>query len=79
MDTTRRTFLKSTAAAAGSLAFGLPAIQARNANEKINFAVVCRLDSAVEINYFRNGGILHTVLRKLLAESKSPAHAPAHA
>jgi len=47
--------------------------------EKINFAVVCRLDSAVEINYFRNGGILHTVLRKLLAESKSPAHAPAHA
>jgi len=40
MDTTRRTFLKSTAAAAGSLAFGLPAIQARNANEKINFAVI---------------------------------------
>ncbi len=40
---------------------------------KKTFAVVCRLDSAVEINYYRNGGILHTVLRKLLNESKRPA------
>ena len=40
---------------------------------KKTFAVVCRLDSAVEINYYRNGGILHTVLRKLLNESKKPA------
>ncbi len=37
---------------------------------KITFQVVCRLDSAVEINYYRNGGILHTVLRKLLNESR---------
>jgi aconitate hydratase len=29
--------------------------------------VVCRLDSAVEVRYYRNGGILPTVLRKLAA------------
>ena len=31
------------------------------------FVVTARLDSLVEINYYRNGGILHTVLRKMLA------------
>jgi aconitate hydratase len=31
------------------------------------FVVTARLDSPVEINYYRNGGILHTVLRKMLA------------
>jgi aconitate hydratase len=45
--------------------------------QKIEFAVICRLDTAVEINYFRNGGILHTVLRKLLNDSKKPAMAHA--
>jgi aconitate hydratase len=30
------------------------------------FTAVARLDTAVEINYYRNGGILHTVLRKML-------------
>jgi len=29
------------------------------------FEVVCRLDTPVEIDYYRNGGILHTVLRNL--------------
>ena len=29
------------------------------------FMVTCRLDTPVEIDYFRNGGILPTVLRKL--------------
>ena len=28
--------------------------------------VLCRLDTPVEIEYFRNGGILHTVLRKFM-------------
>ncbi|MGH7132806.1 MAG: aconitate hydratase AcnA [Phycisphaerales bacterium] len=41
--------------------------------KKTAFTVTCRLDTAVEINYFRNGGILHTVLRKLLNESRKPA------
>ena len=31
-----------------------------------SFASVARLDTPVEINYYRNGGILHTVLRKML-------------
>ncbi len=30
------------------------------------FVVVARLDTPVEINYYRNGGILQTVLRKML-------------
>jgi len=30
------------------------------------FQAVARLDSAVEVNYYRNGGILPTVLRSLL-------------
>ncbi len=33
---------------------------------KAFFTVVARLDTAVEINYYRNGGILQTVLRKML-------------
>jgi aconitate hydratase len=45
--------------------------------QKIDFTVTCRIDSAVEINYYRNGGILHTVLRKLLSDSKKPALAHA--
>ena len=30
------------------------------------FVVIARLDTPVEINYYRNGGILQTVLRKML-------------
>ncbi len=30
------------------------------------FSVICRLDTPVEVNYYRNGGILHKVLRDLL-------------
>ena len=33
---------------------------------KKTFQAVARLDSAVEVNYYRNGGILPTVLRSLL-------------
>ena len=32
-----------------------------------SFDTLCRLDTPVEISYYRNGGILHTVLRNLLA------------
>jgi len=32
----------------------------------IEFQVVCRIDTPVEIDYYRNGGILQTVIRKLL-------------
>jgi aconitate hydratase len=36
---------------------------------KVAFTVVCRLDTPVEIDYYRNGGILHTVLRQILQEA----------
>ncbi|MFW9881017.1 MAG: aconitate hydratase AcnA, partial [Candidatus Thorarchaeota archaeon] len=34
--------------------------------KKIEFLTVARLDSQVDIEYYQNGGILHTVLRKML-------------
>ena len=33
---------------------------------KITFAAKVRIDTPVELDYYRNGGILQTVLRKLL-------------
>ena len=32
------------------------------------FTALCRIDSPVEIDYYRNGGILQTVLRKFISE-----------
>jgi aconitate hydratase len=34
----------------------------------ITFATTCRVDTPVEVDYYRNGGILHTVLRSFLRE-----------
>ncbi len=34
--------------------------------ESRTFEVLCRIDSSVEVDYFRNGGILHAVLRKIV-------------
>ncbi|MFN3165996.1 MAG: aconitate hydratase AcnA [Phycisphaeraceae bacterium] len=31
----------------------------------ITFTALCRIDTPVEVEYYRNGGILHTVLRKM--------------
>jgi aconitate hydratase len=39
---------------------------AREDGSKTSFPVTCRLDTPVEINYYKNGGILQTVLRKML-------------
>ena len=33
------------------------------------FAVTARIDTPVEVDYYRNGGILHTVLRRLALSS----------
>ncbi|MDB5174204.1 MAG: acn, partial [Phycisphaerales bacterium] len=33
------------------------------------FSTVCRIDTPVEIDYYRNGGILHTVLRNMLRKN----------
>ena len=32
---------------------------------KVVFKTLCRIDTPVEVEYYRNGGILHTVLRKM--------------
>ena len=39
----------------------------REGGDQAKLVVTARLDTLVEINYFRNGGILQTVLRKMLA------------
>jgi len=31
----------------------------------VEFTTICRADTPVEVDYYRNGGILHTVLRKM--------------
>jgi aconitate hydratase len=47
------------------------AVRATRADGKvIEFTTTCRVDTPVEVEYYRNGGILHTVLRKMLQESK---------
>jgi aconitate hydratase len=39
-----------------------------NRGKKIAFSVKARLDSPVEVEYYRNGGILQTVLRNLMED-----------
>jgi aconitate hydratase len=36
----------------------------------VEFTTTCRIDTPVEIEYYRNGGILHTVLRQMLKGSR---------
>ncbi len=40
-------------------------VVARGGDGDKRFKAVCRIDTPVEINYYRNGGILHTVLRRM--------------
>ena len=40
-------------------------VVARGADGEKSFKVIARIDTPVEVNYYRNGGILHTVLRQL--------------
>ncbi len=37
--------------------------------DPVEFITTCRIDTPVEIEYYRNGGILHTVLRQLLKKA----------
>lgn len=37
---------------------------------EVNFNTLCRIDTPVEVDYYRNGGILHTVLLDYLKKSK---------
>jgi aconitate hydratase len=38
-----------------------------SAGKRIEFNTICRIDTPVELDYYRNGGILQTVLRRILA------------
>jgi len=40
----------------------------REDGSSMDFDVICRIDTQVEVDYYRNGGVLHTVLRRLLRE-----------
>jgi len=40
----------------------------REDGSQVEFKAIARLNTPLEVEYYRNGGILHTVLRKMLAE-----------
>jgi len=39
-----------------------------DSGERKSFTTRCRVDTPVEVDYYRNGGILHTVLRRITSE-----------
>ncbi|MHA2007254.1 MAG: aconitate hydratase AcnA [Promethearchaeota archaeon] len=41
-------------------------ITAKKNDDEIKFSAIARLDSRIDIRYYRNGGILHTVLRNMI-------------
>jgi len=43
----------------------LVAVKAKSDDGEKTFEMIARLDTPVEVDYYRNGGILHTVLRQL--------------
>jgi len=40
-------------------------VKAKSDDGEKTFEMIARLDTPVEVDYYRNGGILHTVLRQL--------------
>ena len=40
----------------------------REDGSALDFSVLSRIDTQVEVDYYRNGGVLHTVLRRMLQE-----------
>ncbi len=47
----------------------------RENGETVTFDTVCRLDTPVEVDYYRHGGILHYVLRDFLSKSQQGVNA----
>jgi aconitate hydratase len=46
-------------------------VTARKSNgETIRFNVIARLDTEIEVEYYKNGGIMQYVLRKMLKSAK---------
>ncbi len=46
----------------------VPIKAVREDGSEFTFDTICRIDTPVEVDYYRNGGILHTVLRRFIAE-----------
>jgi len=51
----------------------VPVTARRADGTSLRFTTRCRIDTPVEVEYYKNGGILHTVVRKKLNESRQPA------
>uniref|UniRef100_A0A8C9GNN9 Aconitate hydratase n=1 Tax=Piliocolobus tephrosceles TaxID=591936 RepID=A0A8C9GNN9_9PRIM len=45
-------------------------VQMKQKGKIINFEVLCRIDTEIEVKYFKNGGILKYVLRSLVNQEK---------
>ena len=45
----------------------------RSGGEVVEFRAIARVDTPVEVEYLRHGGILHMVLRRMAAEHQEPA------
>uniref|UniRef100_A0A8C9GGH4 aconitate hydratase n=1 Tax=Piliocolobus tephrosceles TaxID=591936 RepID=A0A8C9GGH4_9PRIM len=45
-------------------------VQMKQKGKNINFEVLCRIDTEIEVKYFKNGGILKYVLRSLVNQEK---------
>jgi aconitate hydratase len=43
---------------------------------QVRFGVIVRIDTPIELEYYRHGGVLNYVLRKFLAEARSPSASP---
>ena len=43
----------------------VPVTATKSDGTSVSFTTTCRVDTPVEVEYYRNGGILHTVLRKM--------------
>jgi aconitate hydratase len=43
----------------------MPVVAQKPDGTEIAFTTTCRIDTPVEVEYYRNGGILHTVLRQM--------------
>jgi aconitate hydratase len=48
----------------------LTVVARREDGTEVRFTAIARVNTAVEIDYYTNGGILHTVLRRLVRESQ---------
>ena len=44
---------------------GVPVTATKSDGSVVEFTATCRIDTPVEVDYYRNGGILHTVLKQM--------------